>query len=72
MTTQTLARGASCAPTRHRSVATLVAQAFAARRQRRALVGLDTDQLDDLGLTRLEAKAEAKRPLWDVPTAWRR
>ncbi|MDT8856675.1 DUF1127 domain-containing protein [Paracoccaceae bacterium Fryx2] len=43
-----------------------------ARRQRDALARLDDHALEDIGLTRDEAFAEANRPLWDVPNAWRR
>ncbi len=41
-------------------------------RQRRTLARLDDSALRDLGLTRDEADAEAMRPIWDVPAAWRR
>jgi uncharacterized protein YjiS (DUF1127 family) len=37
------------------------------RRQRRALAALDDLRLRDIGLTREEAKAEARRPIWDAP-----
>ncbi|CUJ86966.1 DUF1127 domain-containing protein [Shimia thalassica] len=40
-------------------------------RQRRALSGLDDAALLDMGLTREEASAEAKRFAWDVPANWR-
>ena len=46
--------------------------ALTARRQRRRLASLDDAALADIGLTRSEAHAEAARPLWDVPGAWRR
>ena len=39
-------------------------------RQRRALAKMDAAQLDDLGLTRSEAQAEAARPFWDAPSHW--
>ncbi len=39
--------------------------------QRRALRQLDDTRLQDLGLTRAEAEAEAKRPFWDAPETWR-
>jgi uncharacterized protein YjiS (DUF1127 family) len=45
--------------------------AFAAKSQRRALLELDADALDDLGLTVEQAKSEANRPFWDVPASWR-
>lgn len=39
-------------------------------RQRRALRNLDARALNDLGLSRAEAEAEAARPVWDAPTNW--
>lgn len=39
-------------------------------KQRRALLKMDADQLSDLGLTKSQALAEAKRPIWDVPAHW--
>lgn len=44
----------------------------AAQRQRRALARLDAHLLADVGLSPAEAEAEAMRPLWDVPSTWRR
>ena len=41
-------------------------------RQRRRLAELDDTMLADIGLTRAEARAEARRPVWDVPQSWRR
>lgn len=41
------------------------------RRQRAQLARLDTSALEDLGLSRFEADAEARRPFWDVPDSWR-
>ncbi|WP_372885414.1 DUF1127 domain-containing protein [Shimia sp.] len=46
-------------------------QMAALRRQRKALARLDDMSLRDLGLTRSQVKAEAKRPVWDVPANWR-
>jgi uncharacterized protein YjiS (DUF1127 family) len=43
----------------------------AARRNRRRLAELPDHLLEDLGLTREEAAAEARRSLWDVPPHWR-
>ena len=40
-------------------------------RQRRTLARLSPDALCDMGLTAAEARAEAARPLWDVPAHWR-
>lgn len=35
--------------------------------ERYRLAQLDTDRLSDLGLTRKEARAEARRPFWALP-----
>lgn len=35
-------------------------------RQRRALARLDDHALQDIGITRQEAMAEARRPFWDI------
>ncbi len=40
-------------------------------RSRRQLKSLDDRALQDIGLTRAEADAEATRPIWDVPHTWR-
>ena len=39
-------------------------------RQRRALLSLDEARLNDLGLTQVEVKKEANRPIWDAPAHW--
>lgn len=36
-------------------------------RERAALAKADAKTLEDLGITRAEAEAEASRPFWDVP-----
>lgn len=38
--------------------------------QRRALSTLSDAQLSDIGLSRDEAQAEARRPFWDAPENW--
>ena len=43
---------------------------LAVRRQRRALLTLDTHMLNDIGVTQSDAVAEADKPVWDVPTYW--
>lgn len=48
-----------------------LAHALAVWRQRRVLARLDNAALEDLGLTRAQAQAEARRPLWDAPETWR-
>jgi uncharacterized protein YjiS (DUF1127 family) len=40
-------------------------------RERQQLLRLDASQLDDIGLSRDEAVAEAARPIWDAPATWR-
>lgn len=44
---------------------------FAVWRQRRVLEDLDDRALEDIGLTRSEAQAEAARRFWDAPETWR-
>lgn len=46
--------------------------ALVARRQRLQLGRLDAAALADIGLTPAQARAEADRPLWDVPSTWLR
>lgn len=40
-------------------------------RERQQLLRLDATQLDDIGLNRDQAAAEAARPIWDAPATWR-
>lgn len=40
-------------------------------RQRQTLAQLDDSLLRDVGLTPDQARAEAARPIWDVPQHWR-
>lgn len=47
-------------------------RALAAWRQRRTLAALPPELLDDVGLSRDAADAEARRPIWDVPSHWLR
>jgi uncharacterized protein YjiS (DUF1127 family) len=51
---------------------TLAARAAALHRQRAALRRLDDRALEDIGITRAEADAEAGRPVWDAPRHWHR
>ena len=46
-------------------------QAVLMARSRRALARLDDHLLQDIGLTRHEAEAEAARSSWDAPLHWR-
>ncbi len=48
------------------------ARGFAAlTRSRRGLIHLDDHLLQDIGLTRSQALAEAERPVWDAPSHWK-
>jgi uncharacterized protein YjiS (DUF1127 family) len=49
-----------------------LAHAHAVWCQRQKLKSLDKAALSDIGLTRAQAQAEAKRPLWDAPVGWTR
>ena len=53
------------------SLFSILGQALALHRQRARLASLDDHILRDIGLTREDAIAEARRRLWDVPTHWR-
>jgi len=55
----------------HVAPITWISRAWAANRQRRALLALDDSRLDDLGLTYRQARREATKPIWDVPAYWR-
>ena len=59
------------ATARRRSLLAMMRVAPALLRQRRALADLDDSRLQDLGLTRAQARAEADRPFWDAPAHWR-
>lgn len=48
-----------------------LARAYGIWRQRQALRRLDDLRLRDLGISRAEAEAEARRPIWDAPETWR-
>lgn len=54
------------------SLLTRLNNAHALWRQRRALRSLDGAALCDIGVTRAQAEAEAKRPVWDAPQGWQR
>ena len=41
-------------------------------RQRQTLRKLDIDALNDIGISRKDAYAEARRPFWDAPNTWRK
>ncbi|ARE38826.1 hypothetical protein RGUI_0685 [Rhodovulum sp. P5] len=49
-----------------------IALGLRAAEQRRRLATLDPALLRDIGLTPEDALAEARRPVWDVPSSWLR
>ncbi|MCP5039017.1 MAG: DUF1127 domain-containing protein [Rhodobacteraceae bacterium] len=53
------------------AVVSWISLALKASHTRRALKALDADLLDDIGLSREEARQEATKPIWDVPSYWR-
>jgi uncharacterized protein YjiS (DUF1127 family) len=59
-------------PPRPRGLVERLLAAMALRRSRRTLGGLDGDRLRDLGLTREDALAEARRSCWNAPDHWLR
>ncbi len=54
------------------SLISRIMNGFALFRQRRALTGLSDTALDDIGVSRTEARNESKRPAWDAPAHWHR
>lgn len=58
-------------PFRPLSPLRFLAQLAALRRARRDLDRLDDHLLNDIGIPPDRARAEAARPIWDVPPTWR-
>ncbi|NDW44821.1 DUF1127 domain-containing protein [Ruegeria sp. PrR005] len=69
MTAFTSAQRCRPAPVSRPGVVTRLAALW---RQRRALARLDDRALDDIGVSRAQAEAEARRSVWDAPDFWRR
>ena len=65
-----IANTCSTAPSRPSLISGLTAR-LDAWKQRRVLRALDDSALEDIGLTRREANAEARRAFWDAPQTWR-
>ena len=70
MTTLTQSSGASCTKRARIRRPFGIFAMINLWKQRRALRSLDARALDDIGITADTAKAEAARPIWDVPTHW--
>lgn len=63
----------NCIPQRRRtSILSHLTTWIALAHQRRALASLTDAQLDDIGVCPRDADIEANRPVWDVPSSWRR
>ena len=58
-------------PQRRQSVLGILRGRIALWRSRRALAALTPGQLHDIGITRAEARREARRGIWDAPAHWR-
>lgn len=73
MTHATASCPASCSPQKpHRSLLSRLRLLWTVRRQRNRLAALDERALRDIGLTREEADAEARRGFWSAPSHWLR
>ena len=59
------------APRRPRGLLQKIRQMLAIARQREDLSRLPDHILDDIGITAAQARAEAARAPWDVPSHWR-
>ena len=51
---------------------TRIVMAHSTWRQRQVLDRLDNSALNDIGISRDQARKEAQKPVWDVPAHWRR
>lgn len=60
-----------CKPQR-RFLLSSLQDAFSLLRQRQTLAKLDDRALEDIGITREQAEAEASRSIWDAPDFWQK
>ncbi|MCX8955293.1 DUF1127 domain-containing protein [Ruegeria sp. NA] len=60
-----------CKPQKQ-SLGTIIRRAVSLKRQRRQLARLDDRALQDIGVSRSEADAEASRFVWDAPEFWQK
>ncbi|WP_170471843.1 DUF1127 domain-containing protein [Ruegeria profundi] len=58
-------------PQHKQSLFARIRSVLSVRRQRQQLARLDTRALNDIGITRAQADAEARRPIWDAPQFWK-
>ena len=61
----------ACAPKRRFSLS-MIRDALSLHRQRKTLARLDARALEDIGVTREQAQAEAARYVWDAPEFWQK
>lgn len=64
--------GAPCTPASRRGLFSWLNALIAAHKSRIALANLDQHGLEDVGLTRTDVEDDLARPVWDVPSQWRR
>lgn len=73
MTHATASCPASCSPRKPQlSLFSRLRLLWSVRRQRNQLAALDERALKDIGLTRADAEAEARRGFWSAPNHWLR
>ncbi|WP_170409559.1 DUF1127 domain-containing protein [Ruegeria atlantica] len=60
-----------CKPQR-RFLLSSLQDVFSLLRQRQTLAKLDDRALEDIGITREQAEAEASRSIWDAPDFWQK
>lgn len=66
----TLSRSPALSLSRSFSLIGATFSLLALSRSRQALSSLDARALEDIGVTQAEARREATRPIWDVPSSW--
>lgn len=71
MSTRPLARRHAAAPGFLHALPARLFALVAVARSRKGLTRLDDHLLRDIGLTREDARAEARRPVWDAPLHWK-
>ncbi len=57
---------------RHASLISVFSELYTLYLTRKSLKDLDDHILDDIGVTREQAQAEARRSPWDAPSNWLR
>ncbi|MEO1238516.1 MAG: DUF1127 domain-containing protein [Pseudomonadota bacterium] len=72
MTTRTTTLFRPTVPLRRRTgIIAKISSLLALFSERRRLADMPDHMLKDLGITRQEAEAEARRSIWDSPSHWR-